>query len=304
MNFSFLRFYTVDYYAHINRFLSLLTILYFYYSFLFFLEDGLSLNSMLFLFTGFAVFTVMLASKARLLSLKLFKFLAVLFILYLNFFLFYIAYLLNFKVNNIYFEFTILSSLPIIFDFETDKVKLAICFLFTIVSFMFTEVIKYYSDLHFKPLDFPINLTVHNLSCIILSGLLIVYNVVFLIQRELHLKNLKEYEPQKDDDSRTDKSYFTSDDFPELIRLAKLNSVLFLEKFESIYPDFFKTEFIDSSILTPSELYLCALTKLGLNTKEIAVLSNSTPKAIDNRKYRIKKKLNHTGKFLDLLPKS
>ncbi len=44
--------------------------------------------------------------------------------------------------------------------------------------------------------------------------------------------------------------------------------------------------------LTETELEVCALIKLGLNTKEIAIATNSTYKAIESAKYRLRKKMN------------
>lgn len=44
--------------------------------------------------------------------------------------------------------------------------------------------------------------------------------------------------------------------------------------------------------INETELEVCALIKLGLSTKEIAVATNSTYKSIESLKYRIRKKMN------------
>ncbi|RXM40899.1 hypothetical protein BOQ62_03415 [Chryseobacterium sp. CH21] len=44
--------------------------------------------------------------------------------------------------------------------------------------------------------------------------------------------------------------------------------------------------------INDTELEVCALIKLGLTTKEIAIATNSTYKAIESIKYRVRKKLN------------
>ncbi|WP_121487183.1 helix-turn-helix transcriptional regulator [Chryseobacterium sp. 7] len=46
------------------------------------------------------------------------------------------------------------------------------------------------------------------------------------------------------------------------------------------------------SKINDTELEVCALIKLGLTTKEIAIATNSTYKAIESIKYRVRKKLN------------
>ncbi|GAA5082581.1 hypothetical protein GCM10023210_00060 [Chryseobacterium ginsengisoli] len=44
--------------------------------------------------------------------------------------------------------------------------------------------------------------------------------------------------------------------------------------------------------INDTELEVCALIKLGLTTKEIAIATNSTYKAIESIKYRLRKKMN------------
>ncbi len=44
--------------------------------------------------------------------------------------------------------------------------------------------------------------------------------------------------------------------------------------------------------INDTELEVCALVKLGLTTKEIAIATNSTYKAIESIKYRVRKKMN------------
>ncbi|MCY0968372.1 helix-turn-helix transcriptional regulator [Chryseobacterium wangxinyae] len=78
----------------------------------------------------------------------------------------------------------------------------------------------------------------------------------------------------------------------EILRLAKDNSPRLLSKFKSLYPDFFeKLEAIQPN-LQNSELIFCIYLKLNLSTKEIATYTYVTPKAVQNRKNRIRKKLN------------
>ena len=53
-----------------------------------------------------------------------------------------------------------------------------------------------------------------------------------------------------------------------------------------------KTEFTE---LSPSELKLCVYLRLNLSTKEIATLLNITPKSVEIKRYRLRKKLNLSG---------
>jgi len=64
------------------------------------------------------------------------------------------------------------------------------------------------------------------------------------------------------------------------------------EAFNNVDQEFLaklKTEFTE---LSPSELKLCVYLRLNLSTKEIATLLNITPKSVEIKRYRLRKKLN------------
>ena len=77
----------------------------------------------------------------------------------------------------------------------------------------------------------------------------------------------------------------------EIIRLAKENSPRLLSKFKSGYPEFFERLTAINGHLQNSEIIFCIYLKLRLSTKEIATYTFVTPKAIQNRKNRLRKKL-------------
>ncbi|MGK6341063.1 helix-turn-helix transcriptional regulator [Chryseobacterium sp. DT-3] len=78
----------------------------------------------------------------------------------------------------------------------------------------------------------------------------------------------------------------------EIITLAKENSPRLLNKFRLVYPDFFDKIAKVHPNLKNSELIFCIYLKLNFTTKEIATYTFVTPKAIQNRKNRIRKKLS------------
>lgn len=78
----------------------------------------------------------------------------------------------------------------------------------------------------------------------------------------------------------------------EIIRLAKDNSPRLLSKFKISNSDFFEKLAAIQPNLQNSELIFCIYLKLNLTTKEVATYTYVTPKAIQNRKNRIRKKLN------------
>lgn len=78
----------------------------------------------------------------------------------------------------------------------------------------------------------------------------------------------------------------------EILALAKENSPRLLNKFRLAYPEFFEKISAIQPNLKNSELLFCIYLKLNLTTKEIATYTYVTPKAIQNRKNRLRKKLN------------
>lgn len=89
-----------------------------------------------------------------------------------------------------------------------------------------------------------------------------------------------------------------SEDFlNELIECIPLSDTIFIDKFEMIYPDFFKkVKAIAHQPLNQGDLKYCALFKLGYTTKQIAIYTNTTIKSVESRKYRIRKKLKLSSK--------
>ncbi|WP_312766920.1 hypothetical protein [Epilithonimonas sp.] len=87
---------------------------------------------------------------------------------------------------------------------------------------------------------------------------------------------------------KTDKINFSG----ELYDFAMSKNSLFITYFKSQFPDFFDKILAASPNLISTELEVCALLKLNLSTKEIATATNSTIRAIENKKYRIRRKFN------------
>ncbi|MCL1665833.1 MULTISPECIES: tetratricopeptide repeat protein [Elizabethkingia] len=81
-----------------------------------------------------------------------------------------------------------------------------------------------------------------------------------------------------------------------LLEMAKSNDKQFLVFFQEVFSDLYK-ELLKFDQLTSADLEMCAYLKLNIQTKEIAMYKKVSIGAVDNRKYRIRKKLN-------LLPES
>ncbi len=80
--------------------------------------------------------------------------------------------------------------------------------------------------------------------------------------------------------------------FNDLIVLAKNNCPEFLVLFKELFPDFIaKLKFLSPNIKS-SELTFCAMTYLNFSTKDIAEYTFVTPRAVQIRKNRLRKKYN------------
>ncbi|WP_229239717.1 helix-turn-helix transcriptional regulator [Echinicola soli] len=66
----------------------------------------------------------------------------------------------------------------------------------------------------------------------------------------------------------------------------------FLSEFNEIFPDFISKIKSASSKLNAMDIKFCVLLKMGFTTKEIASVTKSTVRAVQSRKYRIRKRLD------------
>ncbi len=66
---------------------------------------------------------------------------------------------------------------------------------------------------------------------------------------------------------------------------------IFEESFNRVHDDFFKRLMLDFPDLTPGDLRLAAYLKMNLSSKEIAPLLNISIRGIENKRYRLRKKL-------------
>lgn len=76
---------------------------------------------------------------------------------------------------------------------------------------------------------------------------------------------------------------------------ARLNQTVdwkaFKLHFEEVHPNFFQNLRNMFSSITPNEEKLCAFIKMNLSSKEIALINNNTPAAVDKSRNRLRKKL-------------
>lgn len=78
----------------------------------------------------------------------------------------------------------------------------------------------------------------------------------------------------------------------DIILLAENDAPLFISHFKAIYPNFYEKLMEIQSDLSISEQKFCFYLRLNFSTKEISAYTFVTPKAVQNRKNRLRKRLN------------
>jgi AraC family chitin signaling transcriptional activator len=99
---------------------------------------------------------------------------------------------------------------------------------------------------------------------------------------------------------KSELNYFSQEnkDVKKVIKIIdkNLNSnddwKFFEEAFNNADQDFFKKIKSNHSSLTPDDLRLCAYLRLNLSSKEIAPLFNISPKSVEVKRYRLRKKMD------------
>ncbi|WP_142722260.1 MULTISPECIES: hypothetical protein [unclassified Chryseobacterium] len=81
----------------------------------------------------------------------------------------------------------------------------------------------------------------------------------------------------------------------EIIELGKKNDPEFLNRFKEVYPDFIEQLLTINPALESSELIFCAMLKLHFTSKEIASYTLVQHRTVQQKKYRLRKKLNIPG---------
>ena len=109
------------------------------------------------------------------------------------------------------------------------------------------------------------------------------------MKKLLHKNNRKATDEKDDKLNAENTNNFVED---EIVKLAKENSPRLLHRYKVLHPEFFDKLSAIQTHLQNSELIFCIYLKLHFTTKEIAIHTYVTPKAIQNRKNRIRKKLN------------
>ncbi|MET3539094.1 helix-turn-helix transcriptional regulator [Chryseobacterium limigenitum] len=215
---------------------------------------------------------------------------------------FFIAYTGTPKLLTELFYVPILFSLLFFFDISVRKELLAIfiIFLVSVVGYIINQITGYASPFENQVPCYKLKTiglqTLQYLNIIRFSVLMMIIfyfiGVKFILLKVYH-QSLKKYEKKIVENIYNETDYVSDEQLEELHVLTKKGTLIFSEKFRQYFPNFTK-KIIEKSNnqFTQSEMDVCFLLKLNYSTKEIAALTNSTIRAIEAKKYRIRKKFN------------
>lgn len=123
------------------------------------------------------------------------------------------------------------------------------------------------------------------------SGLIVILSIIVFILLYRHNRLLRQRKNEFKSEALSLKSKI-NDSFDELVNLAKKNDSTFLTRFQEIYPDFCPKLLEINPKLGASELGFCAMIKLNFTSKEIAEYTFIQHKSVQQKKHRLRKKLN------------
>ncbi|WP_068944041.1 tetratricopeptide repeat protein [Chryseobacterium timonianum] len=139
-------------------------------------------------------------------------------------------------------------------------------------------------------------------NTIIFSGLmlLIVILIAFLLYKKLNRvkkqiidesSDLKHNITRLQNENET-LNHKISENNSELMMLAESNDSSFLTRFQELYPNFIEALLKRNSDLSSADLSLCAMIKLDFSSKQIASYMSIEHKSAQQKKYRLRKKLD------------
>lgn len=293
-----------SYLSLINKYLVFLFLLNLFYSIfiVFFFGDAV-ISTFLTIITLFWLFLMAIKGKTGRYR-KILK-PSIIFVFILLIFITSFFHIYTFKNAGVeYFYFSLLFAIPFFFNFREEPVLIMIMALIISVNF----IACLYFDFNFLPRsqffeagDFK---TVKLLN-ILFSIASFLVDISFITQKDDLIYGLIKDQQMKDstieDLQKTNTrllkqqmliNHLTEENIKEIYSLAESNSPMFYEKFQVFFPHFISEILAINPNLIYSELYFCALMKIDFDTKKIAQCTNSSIRAVESKKYRIRKKLN------------
>lgn len=288
----------------INRYLFSLFFIFFFYSVFIIAFFGDMLISIFFTaITFFWLLLMAIKGKTRRFKKILKLFIILVFVLLTFIVSFFNIY--TYKSGGVeYFYFCLLFAVPFFLNYK--KEPFSIIFVTLIISINFIACL--YFDFDFLPRSRFLekdDFKTLKLLNILFSIAYFFMDIVFITHKDERImglisdRNVKESTIKELEKTNSELmkqqmliNHLSEENIQEIFKLAEKNSPLFFEKFQVFFPHFVSGILKINPDLIHSELYFCALMKLDFDTKKIAQCTNNSIRAVESKKYRIRKKLN------------
>jgi hypothetical protein len=212
----------------------------------------------------------------------------------------------NYSLKIEFYYFPILSSIPFLYNIKEDWKYVSSIFIISLIFIIAPILINFSfipkSELILKDEDTLIIIKIANAT---LSVVTLFVNIYFVYKKDQYINHVKtEKKILKEHFNELEEKYYNlmktqfiinnlnSEDITEIYKLAETNSSLYFEKFCFLFPNFNDVLQKISSDLSFNEMHFCSLIKLNYDTKKMAQILNLTVRAVESKKYRLKKKLN------------
>lgn len=287
-----------DFIILLNQYIFLLSVIFFLHSLLSMFFIGLVTDT--FLLLGISIFFCIAFIVHRNISKNRYI-ISVIFILLTGIVTYYSS-LCSIGSGIFLFYLPLISAISIFFSWKSHRLFIIFLILF-ILSNIYLSAMSNFElvERNERYISIRHTLMVLNITCVLLLSALNSYffqqkleDYYFTLNRNLYqtgqIENLNnELERLK---KILNKDVFSEETIKDLINSMQLNDVIFIEKFESIFPDYFdKLHKHSESPLSVSDIKMSAMLKLGFTTKQIAIYTNSSIKSVEGKIYRLRKKL-------------
>lgn len=212
----------------------------------------------------------------------------------------------NQLINIDLYYFPVISSIPFLYNLKEDKPYVLTIIILTLMLMCIPTLIDF--DFIIKSeliLNKESNLTFMKIANLLISFIALFVNLHLVYRKDEYIfKIYNEKETLKDNIHELEGKYLNlmqkqfiinninTDEIDEIYKLAETNSTLYFDKFCTLFPNFKNTLVKINPELNFSELHFCSLIKLNFDTKKIAQILNLTVRAVESKKYRLKRKLN------------
>jgi len=288
----------------INKYLLFLFLLFLFYSVFIIIFFGDAVISTFLTITTLFWFFLM-AVKGKTNRYKKVLKTSVIFVFILLAFIISFFHIYTFKNAGVeYFYFSLLFAIPFFFNYKENFISILIlAFIISVncIACLYFDFDFLPKSTFFQAGDFK---TIKLLN-ILFSIASFLMDISFITQKDDLIYGLMEDTRAKDytieDLQKTNTellkqqmliNHLTEENIREIYSLAESNSPLFFDKFQIFFPHFIPAVLSKNPNLIHSELYFCALMKIDFDTKKIAQCTKSSIRAVESKKYRIRKKLN------------